>query len=235
MSRTLSGSVSTQPKKTRKVKLNVSQSNDAIWSGESTSLSRSPAHPISSQGTSDISPVFDVLLATSSEPADKDRGYRTESAHILAPTPRRILPNVDLSGVRVSSDGSKPTHSSMSTELTPNDTSTWSYSRDPLHNRYPDFSKFFSPMTCDTFSPMASATMDNTWNFPGIDYTVQSPDYIPATTHSPVSPVSFRTSLSLTHTPHAEQASGAPQDRPVVELQGGPCNDLTIFKSLQYR
>jgi hypothetical protein len=146
------------------IKPNLSLPEATSHSDCSISLSPSPLQTTSSQGTLKISPALDVLLTLVSGQADEDCGYWAGSTRILAPTPRRILPPIDFLSLGHNLDVSRPApHSTMEEQLTQSalpqhtSTSTWVYSRDPLHGRYPDFSNFFVPTP--------SATPADFWSF----------------------------------------------------------------------
>ncbi|KAJ8593796.1 hypothetical protein M405DRAFT_921338 [Rhizopogon salebrosus TDB-379] len=182
-----------------------------------------PSHPTSSQGALKTNPKFDELL--NAQPGEVDH-VRVETPCILTLTPRRILP-----AVWSHSLGYIPGQTShLSRELMqrplPQYTSTWSYSRNPLHDRHPEFSELFSPATYDgsqygarlpELAPRdSSPIMDNPSNVLRTDYTTRPPEHISAARQSPItSSVSLPASwlrFSRMHTPQAERTSDATQD-----------------------
>jgi hypothetical protein len=191
----------------------------------------SSLHPISSQpeGMPNIHPEYDELLASlTAQPGEVDHVW-VETPHILAPSPHRISPEVDFYPLGYIPAGSRPTsHSFRGREQSalPQHTSTWPYSRDPLHDRYPDFPEFFSPAAYDSFhygarlpelpSTDSLPTMDNPSSALGTDYATRSLEHIPAARQSPIaSSVSLPASwLKSSHTLQAEQASDAAQNSP---------------------
>lgn len=190
-----------------KMKPGPSLPEDAIQSSASRSLSPFPSYPISFQGTSNIFPALDVLLTSPNGQGYDYHGYRAESARILAPIPHRILPYVDHSSLGYVQDGSRSApHWPMEKELTqsasPHYMSTWLYSRDPLHDRYPDFSKFFFPTLSDTFHDAAGfLELQTMAMLPMMDSATGSPISLSVLVRA-----SFA-KLFLTRAPQAEQTS----------------------------
>ncbi|KAG1745877.1 uncharacterized protein EDB91DRAFT_1246017 [Suillus paluster] len=206
------------------IKLIVPRSDTTIHSDTSRSQGPSPAHPVLSPGTSDILPPLDTLLASVNGQAVKYYSRR-----MLHPSYTQVLPqSVDprflgyipgapsALGSRSSSSSSSSCYSSLGEENAfPRNTRKWRYSRDPLHNRYPDFSAFFLPTPCDAicdaagmpeFSPIATSSPMHS---PSSLSTVLSPDFTLSTMpmHSPIAlPVSFPARLSFLHAMQAEEA-----------------------------
>ncbi|KAG1748731.1 hypothetical protein EDB19DRAFT_1905072 [Suillus lakei] len=186
------------------------------------SRSQGPSsHPVTPQGTSDIPPTLDSLLASAN--GQVDQNYPTQRL-----APRYILPHsVEPRSLSYTPDArpalairfsSRSSYLSFGEESTlPQNTRKWRYSRDPLHNRYPDFSKFFLPTFSDTtgdaaktpeFSPIAMSPL--THNPSSIDAALRlSPDFSSSfmQLHSSITmPVFFSASLSLLHTMQAQDA-----------------------------
>ncbi|KAG1822901.1 uncharacterized protein BJ212DRAFT_1331267 [Suillus subaureus] len=193
----------------RVIKLDPPEPNT---SDASRSQGPSPSHPMVPQGTSDLPPTSESLLAS------VDRADKVNPTQRLAP--RYILPNSveprplghtsDAPPALATTPSSRSSHSSLGKERAlRQNTRTWRYSRDPLHNRYPNFSKFFLPAPSDTigdatsktpeFSPIAMSSP--THNASSID-TALSPDFTDSTTQlypSITMPVFFSVRVSLLH------------------------------------
>ncbi|KAG1872375.1 hypothetical protein DFJ58DRAFT_436732 [Suillus subalutaceus] len=144
------------------------------------------SHPVVSPGMSNLPPTSESLLAS------VDRMDEVNSTRMLAPgyslsysvEPRSPGYTSDALPALATGSSSRSSDSFPGNERAlRQNTRTWRYSRDPLHNRYPDFSKFFLPVPSDTigdttkmpeFSPIAMSPL--THNPSSID-TALFPDF----------------------------------------------------------
>ncbi|KAG1774886.1 hypothetical protein EV702DRAFT_1121667 [Suillus placidus] len=206
----------------RIIKLDPPEPDTPTYSDTSRSQGPTPSHPVVSQGTSDLPPTSESLLAL------VDRADEVNSTQKLAPRyslpysvePRSLGYTPDAPPALATRSSSGLSYSSLGKERAlRQNTGTWRYSRDPLHNRYPDFSKFFLPAPSDTmgnaaktaeFSPISMSPLTHN---PSSIGTALSPDFTLSTMqpYPPIAmPVFFSASLSLLHNMQAQHARDSP-------------------------
>lgn len=135
----------------RIMKLDPPGPNTACYSDPPRSQVSSPLHPVVSQGTSNLPSASESFLAS------VDRADNVNLTQRLTPTyspPYSVAPcslgyTSDAPAAFVTRSSPRSSYSSLGKErVLQQNTRTWRYSRDPLHNRYPDFAKFFLPVPC---------------------------------------------------------------------------------------
>jgi len=206
----------------RVIKLDPPGPNTPTHSDASRSQVPSLSYPVVSQGTSDLPPTSESLLALVDR-ADKVSPMRKLAPRYSVPysvEPRSLGHTSDVPPALAISSSSKSSYSSLGKERALREnTRTWRYSKDSLHNRYPDFSKFFLPAPSDTigdatkmpeFSPIAMSSLTHN---PASTDTALSPDFTLSTMQlypSISMPIFFSASLSLLHNMQAHDARDSP-------------------------
>lgn len=202
----------------RIIKLNPPVPDTPTYSDASRSQAHSPSHTVMSQGTSDLAPTSESLLAL------VDRTVKVNSTRRLAPKydlpdsaeTRSLGYTPDAPPTSATRSNSRSSYSSLGKETAlRQNTRTWQYSRDPLHNRYPDFSKFFLPAPSDTIGDAAKTpelspiVMSSLAHGPSRIDTALSPEFALSTTQlysSVTMPVFFSTYSSLLHNMQVQDA-----------------------------
>ncbi|KAG2155917.1 uncharacterized protein EDB93DRAFT_1247558 [Suillus bovinus] len=205
----------------RIIKLDLPQPNTPTCSDASRSRGPSPSHPIVSQGTSDLPPTSESLLASASRADEINSTRRLAHGYSLpSSVESRSLGYTPDMPPALAIRSSPRSSSSLEKERTLRwqNTRAWRYSRDSLHNRYPDFSKFFLPAPSDTigdtlkmpeFSSIPMPDISSLTHNPSSINTALSTDSTLSTMHlypSITMPVFFHTSLSLLHNMQEQDA-----------------------------
>ncbi|KAG2151316.1 hypothetical protein DEU56DRAFT_545632 [Suillus clintonianus] len=185
------------------IKLDRPKPDTPIHSDTSRSQGPASSHPVVSQGTSDTPPTLESLLVSVNRQSDKGYSMRTLAPNDALPhsvDPRSLSYTPDVRPALATRSNSS-SYSSLEEESTlPQNTRKRRYSRDPLHNRYPDFSKFFLPTPSDTIGDAAKTPelppidMSSPIHNPSSINTALSPDFAPSAMqlHSPIAmPVFF--------------------------------------------
>lgn len=172
-----------------------------------------------SRGTSEL-PTSETLLASVDKAVNSTRRLTPRYSLPDSAEPRSLGYTPDEPPTLATRSSSRASYSCLGKEMTlRQNTRTWRYSRDPLHNRYPDFSKFFLPAPSDTIgdaattpelSPVAMSSL--THNPSSIDTTL-SPGFALSTIQlypSIIMPVFFSTNLSLLDSMQAQDAQDSP-------------------------
>ncbi|KAG1792959.1 uncharacterized protein HD556DRAFT_1527741 [Suillus plorans] len=202
------------------IKLNPPQPDTPTYSDASRSRGPSPPHPVATQKMSILPPTSESLLASVGRADSAKSTWRLASGYNLPHSvePRSVGYTSDATPVLGSS--SRSSYSSLGKEKAlQQNTRAWRYSRDPLHNRYPDFSKFFLPAYSDTIGDAAkmpelsSIAMPSLTHNPSSIDTALSLDSTFSTMQlysSITTPVFFSTSSSLLHNMQTQDAQDSP-------------------------
>lgn len=191
----------------RTMKFDPPEPNTAAYSDPPRSQVSSSLHPVMSQGTSNLPLASESLLAS------VDRAHNVNMMQRLT-SPTYSPPYSDAPPAFVTRSSPRSSYSSLGKERAlQQNTRTWRYSRDPLHNRYPDFAKFFLPVPSDTigdaakipeFSPIAMSPLIH--NPSSID-TAPPPD-------SALSTMQLYPSIAMPSASLHNTQSQGPQDSP---------------------
>lgn len=203
----------------RIIKLDPPKSDTPTNSDASRSRGHSPAHRVVSQGTSDL-PTSEALLASVDKAVNSTRRLTLRYSLPDSAEPCSLGYAPDAPSTLATSSSSRPSYSCLGKEMTlRQNTRTWRYSRDPLHNRYPDFSKFFLPAPSDTIGDAATMpelsaiAMSSLIHDPSSIDTALSPGFALSTIQlypSITMPVFFSTNLSLLDSMQAQDAQDSP-------------------------
>lgn len=190
----------------RIIKLDPPELNTPSYPDASRPQIPSP-HPVVSQGTSTLPPTSESLLASVVRVDEVNSTRRLAPSLSYSVEPRSLGYTSDALPALATSSSSRTSYSFPGKERAlRQNTRTWRYSRNPLHNRYPDFSKFFLSAPSDTigdatkmpeFSPIAMSPL--TQSHPSID-TAPSLDFAFSTMQlypSITTPVFFSVRSSL--------------------------------------
>ncbi|KAG1772359.1 hypothetical protein EDD22DRAFT_947481 [Suillus occidentalis] len=197
----------------RIIKLDPPESDTPTNSDASRSRGHFPAHRVVFQGTSDL-PTSEALLASVDKAVNSTRRLTPRYSLPDSAEPRSLGYTLDELPTLATRSSSRPSYSCLGKEMIlRQNTRTWQYSRDPLHNRYPDFSKFFLPARSDTIGDAATTpelspvTMSSLTHNPSSVNTALSPGFA-------LSTIQLRPSIRKIHkTRHFPVIEAAPKHK----------------------
>ncbi|KAG2112291.1 uncharacterized protein F5147DRAFT_650928 [Suillus discolor] len=140
------------------IKLDPPQPDTPTYSDASRSQGPSRSHPVVTQKMSILPPTSESLLASVGRADSAKSTWRLAFRYGLPHSvePRSVGHTSDEPPAVAIGSSSRSSYSSLGKEKAlQQNTKAWRYSRDPLHNRYPDFSKFFVPTSSDTIGDAA--------------------------------------------------------------------------------
>ncbi|KAG1906545.1 uncharacterized protein F5891DRAFT_975330 [Suillus fuscotomentosus] len=137
------------------------------------------SHPVVTQKMSILPPTSESLLASVGRADSAKSTWRLASGYSLPHSvePRSVGYTSDATPALAIGSSSRSSYSSLGKEkVLQQNTRAWRYSRDPLHNRYPDFSKFFLPASSDTIGDAAKMPEFSSIAMPSLTHNPSSTD-----------------------------------------------------------